>query len=140
MCGIQHIISMYMCVCVCVHPLQGAPNFEDSPPENTGLALQTQRTSSIHHLATVLRNGKEMGTTEWVGSKLSASRGEDTIFIYSIQQGCEGRFEMEWGVHVFCMGHLRWSTLTCTNPLYPVSFTHPSHLSCTQSSRDLPGN
>ncbi|CAB1420044.1 unnamed protein product [Pleuronectes platessa] len=38
-----------------------------APPENTGLALQTQRTSSIHHLATAVRNGEEMGRTEWVG-------------------------------------------------------------------------
>lgn len=80
MCGIQHIN-----ICVCVHPLQGAQTLRTAPPENTGLVLETQRTSSIHRLATVLRNGEEIGSVEWVGSKLSAFRGEDTIFIYSIQ-------------------------------------------------------
>lgn len=52
--------------------------------------------SSIHRLATGLRNGEEMGRAEWLGSKLSASGGEDTIFIYSIQAGNRGG----WGVEM----------------------------------------
>lgn len=95
MCGIQHVsICVYACVCVHSRVLQ---TLRTAPPENTGLALQTQRTSSIHSLATALRNGEEMGRTEWVGSKLSAFRGEDTIFIYSIQHRHLGRVEIEFG-------------------------------------------
>lgn len=80
-------IQAYVRVCVHSRVLQ---TLRTAPPENIGLALQTQRTSSIHRLATVLRNGEEMGRTEWVGSKLSAFRGEDTIFIYSIQPSTWG--------------------------------------------------
>lgn len=144
---------MSICACVCVHS-RVLQTLRTAPPENTGRALQTQRTSSIHRLATELRNGEEMGRTEWVGSKLSAFRGEDAIFIYSIRSGTpegvvvvvvrggagQGGAAVEWGCTSFAKGHPRWSALTCTNPLYPVSFSHPSHLSCTQSSRDLPGN
>lgn len=88
MCGIQHVST-----CVCVHPLQGAQTLRTAPPENTGLVLETQRTISIPRLATVLRNGEEMGSTEWVGSKLSAFRGEDTIYIYSIQPSTLGELK-----------------------------------------------
>lgn len=102
MCGIQHIS---ICACVCVHS-RVLQTLRTAPPENTGLALQTQRTGSIHRLATVLRNGEEMGRTEWVGSKLSAFRGEDTIFIYNIQPGTPGRVEMEWGCASFARGIL----------------------------------
>lgn len=77
---------MSICACVCVHS-RVLQTLRTAPPENTGRALQTQRTSSIHRLATELRNGEEMGRTEWVGSKLSAFRGEDAIFIYSIRSG-----------------------------------------------------
>lgn len=89
--------SRYKHMCVCVCPLQSAPNFEDSPSRKHRPALQSQRTSFIHRLATELRNGEEMGRTGWVGSKLSAFSGEDTIFIYSIQPGHLVRGEMEWG-------------------------------------------
>lgn len=96
MCGIQHIS---ICVCVCVHS-RVLQTLRTAPPENTGLALQTQKTSSIHRLATVLRNGEEMGRTEWVGSKLSAFRGEDTIFIYSIQPGTPGGLKWNGGARL----------------------------------------
>lgn len=124
MCGIQHTS---ICVFVCFHS-RVLQTVRAAPPENTGQALQTQKTSSIHRLATLLRNGEEMGRAEWVGSKLSAFRKEDKIFIYSIQSGNSGRAEMGWGCggYIFCYGHLRWSALTCTNLLYPVLFSHPS--------------
>lgn len=92
---------------VCLHSrvLQAV---RTAPPENTDQALQTQRTSSIHRLATELRNGEEMGTAEWVGSKLSASRGDDAIFIYSIQPGRSwvrgGSHGGGMGVCVSCKG------------------------------------
>lgn len=92
-CGIQDIS---ICVFVCVHS-RVLQTLRTAPPENTGPALQSQRTSFIHRLATELRNGEEMGRTGWVGSKLSAFSGEDTIFIYSIQPGHLVRGEMEWG-------------------------------------------
>lgn len=137
---------MSICACVCLHS-RVLQTLRTAPPGNTDRALQTQRTSSIHRLATALRNGEEMGRAEWVGSKLSACRGDDAIFIYSIQTGApsavrggEGRgvTAAEWeggrGCRSFAKGHPRWSALTCANPLYPVSFSHPSHLSCTQGS------
>lgn len=111
---------MSICACVCVHS-RVLQTLRTAPPENTGRALQTQRTSSIHRLATALRNGEEMGRTEWVGSKLSAFGGEDAIFIYSIRPGTlegggggsggggagrggTGRCCSGMGVYVFCKG------------------------------------
>ncbi len=93
-------IQAYVCVCFHSRVLQ---TLRTAPPENTGLALQTQRTSSIQALATVQRNGEEMGRTEWVGSKLSAFGGEDTIFIYSIQPGTLGGLKWNWEGGVACL-------------------------------------
>lgn len=137
----RHSTYQHMCVCFHSRVLQ---NFEHLPLQKTQARPSTLKgTGSIHHLATALRNGEEMGSVEWVGSKLSAFWKAKTRYLFiAFSRGT--RAGQKWngggGVRVFCKGHLRWSALTCTNPLYPVSFSHPSHLSCTHSSRDLPGN
>lgn len=91
----RHSTYQHMCVCFHSRVLQ---NFEHLPLQKTQARPSTLKgTGSIHHLATALRNGEEMGSVEWVGSKLSAFlEGEDAIFIYSIQRGHSGRTEMEW--------------------------------------------
>jgi len=126
-------------MCVCVLPLQSASALRTAPPENTGMTLQTLRTTSIHLHTPPPFNGEEMGKIKWMGSKLSALIKEDTIFIIAFSQGSWEDWNGK-GVCVFCTGHPRWSALTCTNLLYPVLFSYSSHLSCTLSSRDLPGN
>lgn len=71
----------YKHMCVCLSPLQGTQDSENSPSKIT----QAWPSKRFCSLTSVLRNREKMGRTGMVGRKLLHFRGRDKVFIYNFQ-------------------------------------------------------